>query len=161
MDRRWIVDLQSIRIDAGAHPTCYSICIGKGGGCWNVKLIIYFDIVPMLRRSRRLGRSLRHCTTSRKVAGLIPVGVIRNEYQGSFLGGKGGRCLRLTTLPPSCADCLETLGVSLMDPISACSRLYRDSFWYLQPPLPWLHSAHSDKFTFSLFTGFSKPGPRN
>ena len=24
-----------------------------------------------------------------------------------FLGGKGGRCLGLTTLPPSCADCLE------------------------------------------------------
>ena len=22
-------------------------------------------------------------------------------------GGKGGRCLGLTTLPPSCADCLE------------------------------------------------------
>jgi len=24
-----------------------------------------------------------------------------------FLGGKGGRCVGLTTLPPSCADCLE------------------------------------------------------
>jgi hypothetical protein len=31
----------------------------------------------------------------------------RNEYQGYLLGGKGGRCIRLTTLPPSCADCLE------------------------------------------------------
>ena len=27
----------------------------------------------------------------------------RNEYQEYFLGGKGGRCVRLTTLPPSCA----------------------------------------------------------
>jgi hypothetical protein len=27
----------------------------------------------------------------------------RNEYQKYFLGGKGGRCVRLTTLPPSCA----------------------------------------------------------
>ena len=27
----------------------------------------------------------------------------RNEYQESSLGGKGGRCVRLTTLPPSCA----------------------------------------------------------
>jgi hypothetical protein len=29
----------------------------------------------------------------------------RNEYQGHFLGGglKGGRYVRLTTLPPSCA----------------------------------------------------------
>ena len=26
-----------------------------------------------------------------------------NEYQEYFLGGKGGRCLRLTTLPPSCS----------------------------------------------------------
>jgi hypothetical protein len=72
---------------------------------------------------------LRQCTTKRKVAGSIPDGVIgifhwhnpsgrtmalgvdsasnRNEYQEYFLGGKGGRCVELTTLPPSCADCLE------------------------------------------------------
>jgi hypothetical protein len=31
----------------------------------------------------------------------------RNEYQEYFLGGKGGRCVGLTTLPPSCAECLE------------------------------------------------------
>jgi hypothetical protein len=30
----------------------------------------------------------------------------KNEYQEYFLGGKGGRCVGLTTLPPSCADCL-------------------------------------------------------
>ena len=73
---------------------------------------------------------LRHCATSRKVAGSIPDGVIgifhghnpsgrsmvlgstqsltsnRNEYQEYFLGGKGGWCVGLTTLPLSCADCL-------------------------------------------------------
>ena len=26
----------------------------------------------------------------------------RNEYREHFLGGKGGRCVSLTTLPPSC-----------------------------------------------------------
>jgi hypothetical protein len=31
----------------------------------------------------------------------------RNEYQECFLGSKGGRCVGLTTLPHSCADCLE------------------------------------------------------
>jgi len=31
----------------------------------------------------------------------------RNEEQEYFVGGEGGRCLRLTNLPPSCADCLE------------------------------------------------------
>jgi hypothetical protein len=65
---------------------------------------------------------LRHYTACRKVAGSIPDGVVifiyygpgvdsapnRNEYQGYFLGGKGGRCVGLTTLPPSCADCHDT-----------------------------------------------------
>jgi len=31
----------------------------------------------------------------------------RNEYQEYFLEGKGGRFVGLTTLPHSCADCLE------------------------------------------------------
>ena len=30
----------------------------------------------------------------------------RNEYQECFLGDKCGRCVGLTTLPSSCADCL-------------------------------------------------------
>ena len=30
----------------------------------------------------------------------------KNEYQ-DIPGGKGGRCARMTTLPPSCAECLE------------------------------------------------------
>jgi hypothetical protein len=31
----------------------------------------------------------------------------RNEYQEYFLWGKGGRCVGLTNLPPSCADCIK------------------------------------------------------
>jgi len=31
----------------------------------------------------------------------------KNEYQEYFLGSTGGPFLGLTTLPPSCADCLE------------------------------------------------------
>jgi hypothetical protein len=36
----------------------------------------------------------------------------RNEYLGCgmYSGGKGGRYVGLTTLPASCADCLEILG---------------------------------------------------
>ena len=58
---------------------------------------------------------LRRCATIRKVAGSIPDDVIglfhyghgvdsasnRNEYQEYFLEVKSGRCVRLTTLPPS------------------------------------------------------------
>jgi hypothetical protein len=72
---------------------------------------------------------LRHCATSRKVAGSIPDGVtgifLRHNPSGRTMaprstqpltemstrniswGGKGGRCVGLTTLLPSCADCLE------------------------------------------------------
>jgi hypothetical protein len=44
--------------------------------------------------------------TSRYTDYAIPA-TNRNEYQEYFLGGKGDRCLGLTTLPPSWADCLE------------------------------------------------------
>jgi hypothetical protein len=84
---------------------------------------------------------LRHCATGRKVAGTIPFGVItifhscnpsgrtmtdRNEYQVYFLlgrggGGKGGRCVGLTNLPPSCADCLESWEPQPPGNLRACS----------------------------------------
>jgi hypothetical protein len=71
---------------------------------------------------------LRHCATSRKVAGSVLNGVtgtfhwhnpsgcimalgstqtLKKWGPGIFPGGKGGRCVGLTTLPPACADCLE------------------------------------------------------
>jgi hypothetical protein len=73
---------------------------------------------------------LRHCTTNRNVAGSIPEGVTgifhlhnrsgRTMALGSTQpltemstnGGKGGRCVGLTTLPTSCADCLKNLEAS-------------------------------------------------
>ena len=36
----------------------------------------------------------------------------RNEYQEYLLGDKGGQCVRLTTLPTSCAKYLEILVAS-------------------------------------------------
>ena len=71
----------------------------------------------------RGGTAVKVLCYERKVAGSIPAGVIgffidiksfrsrygpgvdsasnRNEYQEHFLGGKGGRCVRLTTFPLS------------------------------------------------------------
>jgi len=40
----------------------------------------------------------------------------RNEYQVYFLGGKGGRCLRLTTLPPSCAVVMKSGNLNFLEP---------------------------------------------
>ena len=85
--------------------------------------------LQFLSRCTRWRSRLRHCATSRKVAGSIPDDIIRNFYwhnpscrtmalgstqhltemstRNISLGGKGSRCIGLTTLPPSCADCLE------------------------------------------------------
>jgi len=49
----------------------------------------------------------------------------RNEYQEYFLGGKGGRCVMLTTLPPSCCNCLEIWEPQHPGNLRACPALYR------------------------------------
>jgi hypothetical protein len=50
----------------------------------------------------------------------------RTEYQEYFLGVKGGRCVRLTTLPLSCADCLEIWESQPPGTLRASPGLYRD-----------------------------------
>jgi hypothetical protein len=68
---------------------------------------------------------LRHCSSSQKVTGSISDGVTeifhwhdsssrtmalgstQKWVPGIFSGGKGGQCVGLTTLPPSCGNCLE------------------------------------------------------
>ena len=47
----------------------------------------------------------------------------RNEYQEYFLGGKGGRCVRLINLPTSCADCLEIWEPQTAGTLKACPGL--------------------------------------
>ena len=81
---------------------------------------------------------LRCCATNRKVAGSIPAGVNgffndikslrshygpgvdsvsnRNEYGEYFLGVKSGRCVRLTTLPPSYAVVTKCEKLNFLEP---------------------------------------------
>ena len=47
----------------------------------------------------------------------------KNEYQEYILWGKGGRCVRLTTLPPSCAKCLEIWKPQPPGTVKACPGL--------------------------------------
>jgi len=47
----------------------------------------------------------------------------RNEYQEYFLGGKGGWCIGLTTLPPSCANFLEIWEPQPSGTLRACPGL--------------------------------------
>jgi hypothetical protein len=42
-----------------------------------------------------------------------------------YPGVKSGQCIGLTTLSPSCVDCL------LLEPLRACSGLYRETFTFI------------------------------
>jgi hypothetical protein len=68
------------------------------------------------------------------------------------MGGKGGRYVRLTTLPPSRADCLEIRKPQPPGTHRACPGLYRDCFifislrgTYLSPTLKNRHSPTGEK----------------
>ena len=101
---------------------------------------------------------LRCCATNQKVAGSIPACVSgflidiksfrshygpgvdsasnRNKYQKYFLEAKGGRCVRLKTLPPSCAVVMKSANLN-----------------FLEPSGP-LQACNGTAFTYSLFNDF-------
>jgi hypothetical protein len=49
---------------------------------------------------------------------------LTERVPGVFPGGKGGRCLRLTTLPPSCAVVMKSRNLNFLEPsgrLQACN----------------------------------------
>jgi hypothetical protein len=52
-------------------------------------------------------------------------------------GGKDGRCVGLTTLPPSCADCLEILGASTYWSPRSLTRPLQEQLYIASFPNQW------------------------
>ena len=100
---------------------------------------------------------LRCCATNRKVAGSIPTGVIEMLHwhkippialwpwgrlsllqkwvPGAFPGDKGGRCVRLTTLPPSCSVVMKSGNFNFLEPswpLQACGGTALSSIYYVR-----------------------------
>ena len=113
-------------------------------GYWFITSLIH--VFSLCWEGTVVAQWLRCCATNRKVAGSIPAGISgffidinsfrshcgpgvdsasnRNEYQEYLLGGKGGRCVRLTTLPPSCAVVIKCRNLNFLEPsgqLRACN----------------------------------------
>ena len=73
-----------------------------------------------------------HDPSGRTMAPGVDSASNRNEYQEYFMGSKGGRCMVLTNLPPSCAKCLEIWEPQPLGTLRACPGLYEytDCFLY-------------------------------
>ena len=112
-----------------------------------VRFVFVFCICTQCFAGTAVAQWLGCCATNRKVAGSIPAGATgffigiksfrshygpvvdsasnRSEYQEYFLGGKDGRCIRLTTLPPSCAVVMKSGNLNFLEPsgpLQACNR---------------------------------------
>jgi hypothetical protein len=97
---------------------CINICL-----IFSILCLAYINQLHTTVRDTRWRSWLRDYATSRKDEGSIPDGVIlpfslwpwdrlsilHKWVQGIFPGGKGGRCIVLTTLPHSLAECLNLL----------------------------------------------------
>jgi len=111
-------------------------------------VLVGTSFVPVMIRWMRttVVQWLRRSATNRKVAGSIPAGVIgifhwhkilpitlwpwdrlslqQKWVPGAFPGGKGGRCVRLTTLPPSCTVVMKSGNLDFLEPsgpLQACN----------------------------------------
>jgi len=64
----------------------------------------------------------------------------RNEYQEHFLGGKEGRCVRLTTLPPSCAVVMKSGNFIFLEPSGPLQACNRTALTFLHIIAPKMHT---------------------
>jgi hypothetical protein len=119
----------------------------------------FFPLVLWSHKRPEVALWLRRCATSRTVPGSIPGGVIgffsyifpsdRTMALGStqplvkmstrnIPGGKGGRCARLTTSPPSRAECHEIWKPKPPGTLWTTPGLLRDSFTFTFVSKVWI-----------------------
>ena len=99
----------------------YLLMISKGARCGAVG----WGTAPQTGKSRvRFPMISLKFFSGRTLALGVDLASNRNKKQRYFLGGKDCRCVGLTTLPPSCVDCLEIGSLKLLEPsgsLQACN----------------------------------------
>ena len=117
--------------ETGFVKYCSALCGLRGGAvCWGTALQggRSRDRFPMV--------SLEFFIDVILPAPLLPWGslsLLQKWVPGIFPGGNGGRCVGLTTLPPSCADCLQIWEPQLLEPsgpVHACNGIALSFYLY-------------------------------
>ena len=103
---------------------------GRGGWGYAVELLVEaLRYKPEGRRLDSLWGSSRFFINLILSVTIWPWARNRNEYQKYLLRGKYGRCVGLTTLPPSCSDYLKILGISTSWSPRGLSRDVQEQFY--------------------------------
>jgi hypothetical protein len=124
--------------------------------CWRLSRLQGHSAAGTMKFMKSLNRDLPECSSAqcrrqlRRSNSLLWRPLVLSEYQEYFLGGKGGRCIGLTNLPPSCADCLEIWKSQRPWTLRVCADLQRECFILLAfcNILPVIHP--DDKIDVSL-----------
>ena len=74
---------------------------------------------------------LRHNPSGHAMVLVLTQPLTEMSTRNIWLGVKDGRCVGLTTLPPSCADCLEMWKPQPAGTLVDCPGLYKDCFTFL------------------------------
>jgi hypothetical protein len=120
------------RVGYLGYDSCSRLLFGKflSGHVVHSQIHKWSQVNSVIRTTHVRWRSwLRHCATSRKVAGSIPEhnpsgrtmalgvdsGSNRNEYREYFVGGKGGGCLNLLQPSRSVQACTASNPITGLD----------------------------------------------
>ena len=80
----------------------------------------------------------RHNPSGRSMALRLTQPLTETSTRNISWGGKGGQCIGLTTLPPSCAECLKCGSLNLLEahgPVQACNGItYLLTYSMVQSP---------------------------
>jgi hypothetical protein len=108
-------------------------------------VFFYINVYTQLLVGTEVAQWLKYCATNQKATGSIPEGVagifhshnpsdrtmalgstqpLTEMSTGVFPGGKSGQCVRLTTLPSSCAVVMKSVNLNFLEPsgpLQACN----------------------------------------
>ena len=106
----WFSDVWNLYTDVSEHFVCSIFIDRYAPTClwrWNREDVPKRRNIRFRRRGNHPKESVQHSGHGESLKSRVP---------GVFPGGKGGRCVRLITLPPSCAVFMKSGNLNFLEP---------------------------------------------